>query len=605
MKLSKLYCNQPGFKNIRFNPSGLNIIYADVVTRTEDKKNSHDLGKTKLAELIDFLFLKGIDAKRNFLFKLKDADDKSIFNDYVFYLELHLNSGKYLTIRRNIKENTRIYFSITETSTDDFNPPENWTYENLPFQKAKQTLAELLALDFFFNKNYDYRKAISYSVRQQDDYLDVYKLTKYRGGLDIDWKPFMFDLLGFEGNLLAEKYNNDVAREKVKTLIDDLKREYAVKPEERDDIVAQIGLIENDSKEIEGQIDRFNFYEQDKELINNGIEEIETTISDLNSLSYNLNFDIDRLRKSITNNFAFDLNKVSKVYQETGIYFPDQLKNDYEALINFNQELTIERNKLLRTALKSKEEELSNINKDLQELNHKKEQMMSFLTDTDLFKKFKYYQKELVKVEGKLLKLREKLSTIDNILTKESEIERLHKEIEATITGIKNIYKHTEDNAKYKDIRAKFSSYYKRIMDEDVIISWKINGNDNVDFMPPTVQTKGEVKKDTAKDDGRTYKKILCVAFDLAILCSYNKESYFRFVYHDDVLSQQDNGIKTRLIELVRDLTQAYDFQYILSVIKSDLPVDGDQMPIYFSDEEIVLKLHDNDASGTLFGFEF
>jgi uncharacterized protein YydD (DUF2326 family) len=57
--------------------------------------------------------------------------------------------------------------------------------------------------------------------------------------------------------------------------------------------------------------------------------------------------------------------------------------------------------------------------------------------------------------------------------------------------------------------------------------------------------------KETAKDEVNTYKKFLCVAFDLAILCSYNKESYFRFVYHDDVLSQQDNGIKTRLLALV------------------------------------------------------
>jgi uncharacterized protein YydD (DUF2326 family) len=62
----------------------------------------------------------------------------------------------------------------------------------------------------------------------------------------------------------------------------------------------------------------------------------------------------------------------------------------------------------------------------------------------------------------------------------------------------------------------------------------------------------------------------------------------------------------TRLLELVRQLTFQYDFQYILSVIKSDLPFDDvDNQFIYFSDDEIVLKLHDRDESGTLFGFEF
>ena len=605
MKLNKLYCDQKGFKNIKFNLNGLSVIYADVVANPDDKKNSHDLGKTKLAELIDFLFLKGVAKKSNFLFKIQDSNNISIFNDYIFYLELQLNSGQFLTIKRGVAENTKISFSLNESPTIDFIPPLNWNYENVTLDKAKALLIDILALDFFKNKSYNYRKAISYSIRQQDDYLDVYKLSKYVGGKDVEWKPFMFDLLGFDGALLTAKYKNDKAREEIKVLIDSLKNEFSVKTEDRDDIVAQIGIIEVDSKELEGQIDRFNFYEQDKELISNGVEEIETSISNLNSISYGLNFEIDRLKKSITNNFAFDLDKVKKIYNETGIYFPDQLKKDYESLVSFNNEVTIERNKLLRTALNTKEVELRAINEELKSLNVQKESMMSFLQDTDSFKKFKFYQKDLVKVEGKLLKLKEKLNTIDLILSKEKERANLYKDIEGTVEQLNNIFQHTENNVKYSDIRYKFNSYYKKVMDEDVRISWSINGQDNVDFVAPKVQSKGDTQKDTAKDDGRTYKKILCVAFDLAILCSYNLESYYRFVYHDDVLSQQDNGIKMRLLDLVRDLTSTCNFQYILSVIKSDLPHDIEQMPIYFSNEEIVLKLHDKDPSGTLFGFEF
>ena len=142
-------------------------------------------------------------------------------------------------------------------------------------------------------------------------------------------------------------------------------------------------------------------------------------------------------------------------------------------------------------------------------------------------------------------------------------------------------------------------------MDENARIAWSINANNNVEFIPPKVQTKDDLTKDTAKDDGRTYKKLLCVAFDLAILCAYNAESYFRFVYHDDVLSQQDNGIKNRLLTLIKDLLTKHDLQYILSVIKSDLPTDEQDLPIFFSEEEVILSLHDRDETGTLFGFEF
>lgn len=142
-------------------------------------------------------------------------------------------------------------------------------------------------------------------------------------------------------------------------------------------------------------------------------------------------------------------------------------------------------------------------------------------------------------------------------------------------------------------------------MDENAVLSWKINTNDNVEFLSPKVKSKINDKLDTAKDEGNTYMKLLCVAFDLSILSTYNPESYYRFVYHDDVLSQQDNGIKTRLLLLVDELTKQLNLQYILSAIKSDLPVGNNDMPIKFAEEDIVLKLHDKDSTGTLFGFEF
>lgn len=606
MKLSKLYCNKSGFKNIRFNLDGLSVIYADIQTQKEEKKNSHDLGKTKLAELIDFMFLKEIkDQSKHFLFKIKNEHGVSIFNDFMFYLEILTNSGKYLTIKRSVENNTKISFSLNEASTHDFIPPLHWDMESVSIKKAKEEFSNYLSLDFFFNKQYDYRKAINYSLRIQGDFDDVFKLSKYSVGKDIDWKPFVFDLLGFNGKLLVTKYENDKQREKIAAFVESLKKEYSIKVDERDDIVAQMKLTENESKVTEGQIDNFNFYEQDKELIKKGIDEIETTIGDLNTEAYNLNYEIDRLSKSVSNKIAFNMDRVEKIFEETSIYFPQNLKNDYTALISFNNKLTVERNKLLNETMKVKKQELLAVTTKLIELNSKKEQLLSNLQDTDTFRKFKYYQKELVKIEGQLVILKEKLKNIDLIIEKEKESADLLKQIESTVEEIRTIFQQTQNNERYSDIRAKFSSFYKRIMDEDARISWKINTNNNVDFIPPKVHSKGLVNKETAKDEGNTYKKILCVAFDLAVLCAYNQESYFRFVYHDDVLSQQDNGIKTRLLELLRELTLKYNLQYILSVIKSDLPYDEDEKFINFSEDEIILKLHDRDQTGTLFGLEF
>jgi uncharacterized protein YydD (DUF2326 family) len=603
MQLNKLYCNSKNFKNITFNLNKLNVIYADVKSDLKEKKNSHDLGKTKLAELIDFMLLKKID-KNHFFLKIKE-NNKSVFNNHIFYIELFLNTGEYLTIKRNIESNTKISFTLQNQTTSNYNAPTNWDYENVSINKAQNILSEYLSFDFFHNKTYNYRKSISYSLRTQDDFKDVYKLNKFVGGKDIDWKPFMFDLLGFKGELLRLKYDNDSKINDINNLINSYKSDYSVKVEERDEIIAEKTITENEFKEIEQHIDRFNFYKQDKSLIKKGIVEIENVISNLNSESYKLNFELEKLKISIKNKFSFDIEKVKKVFEETSIYFSDQLTSDYQELMNFNKKLTVERNKLLKRTIKDKEQELTTLNSRLISLNQDRESLLTHLTDSDTFTKFKKLQKDLVKVEGQLLKYEEKIKAIDKIIQKENDIDSLKTDIKTTINELKKIHQTTDQNQKYKEIRTLFSKFYKHIMDENAVLSWNLNSNDNVNFIPPKVKSKVNKDKDTAKDEGNTYMKLLCVAFDLSMLCTYNKESYYRFVYHDDVLSQQDNGIKIRLLELIANITKKYKIQYILSVIKSDLPQDISNEIQNFSEKEIVLKLDDKDISGTLFGFEF
>lgn len=276
-------------------------------------------------------------------------------------------------------------------------------------------------------------------------------------------------------------------------------------------------------------------------------------------------------------------------------------------MLDFNKKITSERNKLVQKVIKSKQSELSKINKSLEDLNSKKENLLSVIQDTDVFKKFKNHQKTLAKSEEELIEVNEKIKSVDLIFSKENEIEIKQENIKKTVNKIKELLLTTEDNKKYTDIRTKFNHYFNHILnDEEAQISWHINKEGNVEFPSPKVFDKATKNKETAKDEGTTYKKMLCVAFDLSILSSYNNQSYFRFVFHDDVLSQQDNGIKIRLLELINKICSEYKLQYLLTVIKSDLPSNDDNDEIiYFKKNEIILELNDLNEKGTLFGFEF
>lgn len=78
MKLSKLYSNHPNlFQEILFE-SGLNVVLAEIRLPENKKKDTHNLGKTTLGHLLNFLLL----ARRNpkfFLFKHLEQFQKFIF----------------------------------------------------------------------------------------------------------------------------------------------------------------------------------------------------------------------------------------------------------------------------------------------------------------------------------------------------------------------------------------------------------------------------------------------------------------------------------------------------------------------------------------------
>jgi hypothetical protein len=58
-------------------------------------------------------------------------------------------------------------------------------------------------------------------------------LNKFKGKHK-DWKPFVFDLLGFEGNLIFEKLEIEEEIEKLKQKIHTLKQEARIDPSEKD-----------------------------------------------------------------------------------------------------------------------------------------------------------------------------------------------------------------------------------------------------------------------------------------------------------------------------------------------------------------------------------
>ncbi|MCK4688563.1 MAG: DUF2326 domain-containing protein, partial [Candidatus Lokiarchaeota archaeon] len=440
--------------------------------------------------------------------------------------------------------------------------------------------------------NWSYRKSITYYLRSQQDYLDVFKLNKFKGKHK-DWKPFVFDLLGFNGELIKEKLELDEVIDELRKKLYILKTEAQVDTTEKDRLEGLLEIKVNESDEIKKFIDEFNFYKTDLEINKEIVEEVDFQIQTLNTDRYRISFEIDKIDKSLSDILDdIEVEKIEELFNEVNLFFPEQLKRKYDDLINFQKLLTIERKSFLKENLIGLNHEFTQIDDEIKELEDKKSSLLSILTQKDSYQKFKEYQKTLTKIEVEIERIKDKLRIIDNSIIIEEEIETNKELLNKKIENLKSAIK----ERKHSSISKIFNSIIKSILDSNALISLNINKQGNIEYNAD-YHNKSDLIK-TSEAQGTTYKKLLCVAFDLSTLINYSQNSFYKFVYHDGVLEGLDDRIKVRYIKLIKSICKKYDLQYILTLIDSDIPKDN---PEIIDENEICLKLNDKDNNGKLF----
>lgn len=584
MKLSQIYSNKESFKSVAFK-NGFNVILGKVTKQYDLNKDSHNLGKTTLITVIDFLLLKQIDKHHIF----QKYEDK--FTGHIFFLEILLNSGKYLTIRRGIDFNTKISFKESFTSSSLVNE-EKWDHNNIPLKKAVKQLNEYLSFDVL--NNWSYRNSVSYFLRTQNDYHDVFQLSKFDRSKDIDWKPLMFDLLGFTGDLLTQKYEKELEKTRLEEFINNTKKKFEVTPEDIDKIKGNILLKKTKSKALKDKINNFNFYQQERSLNKELINEIEQSISELNSLEYTKTYELDKAQKSIKKSSAFDVEKLSLLYKEFKVILPDSLIKSYEELEEFNKKITEERNKYLKELISKLSVEIKGIRESLETKNNERSKILSVLRDKNSFSKFKTYQVELTHAEGQIARLEEQLKSLDKIGAIREEVKDLSENVGELVSKVKTEL--NKGNTRYATIRTILNNIYSYIFNAEAVIYVAINTKNNIEFKYE-VKNRDEV---TAQAEGSSYLKMLCVSFDLSLLLSYCNDSFYRFVYHDGCFEALDNRKKVNFVNMIREYCNKYNIQYIMTAIEDDVP-PGAQL----TEAEICLELTDDEDSGKLFGFSF
>jgi len=595
MRILQIYTNDKPFKRVKFN-EGFNVVLARVFDPTDFKSNTHNLGKTLLVEVINFMCLKSID-KNHFL------KSNRKFQDYVFFIEILLNDGRCVTIKRSVLKNTKISLKVHEERYLDLSSEEDWDYVDLslnakvPEKNPKIILEKLF--DFDVLENVSYRATLNYFFRTQDDYSDVFKLAKFQGA-HLGWKPALYRMLGFDDEIMVAKYEKAHEEKKLQELKVESSKYISVDPKKQDRIRGALEQAYDQYEVVEAKIDSFSFYEENTSVDRDLVKVYDSKITETSAALYRLQHDCELLEKSTAESPDVDIHSLERLYNEANVYFPEQLRKDYSELVEFNKALMTERKLYVDQQIERVKNQIIKVEEHLRVIDGQRSELVGKIKNHDSYKVFKEYQDESLKISQEINLLKMEMENIDVV----KQFDRKISEVKDNINDLAGQLEEqvNKSSSVFKNIRKLFSQYARLILDETAEMWLEPNTNGNVDFK---CSVTGDSDEDSGSGPGHSYKKMLCACFDISIVQNYIKKSFYRSIYHDGVLESMDNRIKLTHINWMKKLCRETGMQYIITLIEHDAPLDENgKFP--FTDEEIVLELDDRpDGTGKLFEFSF
>lgn len=594
MIITRLYSNRDDlFDPITFNQH-LSVIVAQIRLPENKGTTVHNLGKSTVAQLVDFCLLR---SKRGEFFLFKHDD---LFSGMVFYLELQLSDKRYLTIARSVDGRDPVSFLLSDSEVEDAREVEytKWAHIGIGFKNAKRFLNGYL--DFQMPGTYSYRNVLGYILRDQRDYNNVFHLGKYKGK-DKQWKPFLAELLGFDSSLILEFYSTSERIDELEKEINSLYSQLGGYDEdEMRKLEGLVDLRERELYTLEDALDSFNFSESDSAMIDESVNRVEVDISALNEERYELEQRIIRLEDSLDKqSIMFSSDEAEELFREVGIAFEGKLKRNFDDLIKFNRAISKERKQYLEEDLTNSRDRLIYIKQEVGRLELRRSELVGAFSTSESVAKFRQLSEEVINLRSNIKVLRSRedgASGVKKLRQRQrdaqAKLEMLQNEIENSVDETKR-----DPEGRFSKIRRYFDEIVNQVLNAHALLSVTVNSRGNLDFSADFVDGEG-IK--TSADSGFSYRKLLCIAFDLALVRSYIGTPFPRFCFHDGAFEGLEPRARERLLEVFRQYA-AEGIQPVITTLDADIPGEeqGDFSGVH--PREVISILHDDGDEGRLF----
>lgn len=532
MRLLELSANIPTFRNIKFN-NDFSIIVGNTIKKGDV---SHNLGKTTVLNLIRYVLFNG---SGDFLRKFKSNNPDASFT--INYLS----------------NNTNLSFS------------RNFHRRNNSEPKEIETII-----------NYEY------FIRTQDELNtnNGFMKPKYKGK-QIYWKPTLFSILGFDSELMEKFLQSKWDCEQLEIAIKSLKNIQSNQIEND----KKIEELENQKKEIQKDIDKLILFKSESKDIDILVKDIDNKLYSLKSSIYEQKTEIRKILYSLEKikDNQFDSTKVEEIFNQINLYFETQVKHSFAELNTFYESIYLNRKKVLTEKLKNAELLLHNYELEANNLDEERASLLGQLSNQESINIYEAKHRELTEIEKKIVLLSQ-TKTTENITELETKLSKKKtEELEDAANLSRNI---DESRIKFDEINKIYKDIMKSVLKIDSEVKIVKRSTGNIDFEVASYKNGTE----TSELGGDSAKKLSAAAIDIAIRCVQNADH--GFLAQDGIIDALNKSSAELFIKKVKELSQKYDFQYITTALKENLPDD-------ISERDIVIELYDQTDAGRLFGF--
>jgi uncharacterized protein YydD (DUF2326 family) len=581
--LDKIYSETDLFDDVKFN-SGVNLVIGRYSKRGGEG-DVNGVGKSTLVRLIDYALLSESVVRNHF-----DVKKLTFLKGHSATLQFHTESKVY---------------SVKRT----FDDPKHPFFGDLQSELIPYDIEELRKLfgEMFFEppvqpENYDpkwFRDLMHFFIK---DDIDTHRRIDPINFINANKRKFQY--YSYNELLMGLPYISTMNYDRLTQEQEDFRRRRSetstrlVTESGMDILKINAELVNLDIKiEILQQgISQFKFFntfnEVDREYLSLG-RNLTELISKYRSASKRL----EKYKESYLYDNEIDENKIGKLYSELNSELGYFVKKKLNEVIDFRKELSMNRERFLKTREIELSNELNVLQSQINEIEEKRSRLLEILNIKGDLNELKASYEQLVNEKSRKERLTFQISEIQRI---DSQLSDARTKTAATISQINRDI--NDNERKIRDLISLFNEVIKGTIPESEKESnfniWprnKANSPVTIDISIP-------------KEEALGHSRFKIVAYDLTLFLNIIRNNYNfpHFLIHDGVFN--GIGLKTimRTLNFAEGCLQRHGkFQYIVTANEGDAIQSKEERSRFgnyiFELEDKVVAEYDDSEHGTIF----